>query len=909
MKMRLYWSYAFRSLARGGQRTLLAVFCVAVGVLAIVSLQLVTNGVTSAFSTNVRQLNGGDIAVTLDTPLTASQLSYFDGLRTQGTITSYAADDALGAQIRTSSASLRVKLRAVDPQTFPQAGGLSFTAPAGATLASVLHDESVVVTTRQAQVFNLYVGDAFRFTAVDGRAETARVGGIIASTGMFQGPQMLVAYDAYAALPSAGGQPANFNEVFIDVPGHTDTAAATAESVIRQQYPLAAIQTTKELLAANQSQVQMVSYFLEIVGLLALLIGGVGIVNTIQVTLQRRRLEIAMLKTSGYQRRDLLGLYGMETGLIGLMGGVVGAIAGAGVSFVVNAVLARALQIDLQVTIDARTLLAGVAVGFVTALIFGLLPIAQASAARPIAVLRELPERIGLPTRLASLALSLLVAVLFFAVAASILGNPLVAAAALGGTAVVLGLLGAVLGVAVWAVSKLPVPENLSPRHLLLVLAVLAAGVALMVTQPAFGILVLFVAALGIGIVFLPRPAKAHVRLALRNVGRRKARSVATLLALTIGLFAIGLVLVLGQNIQSTLATYLTTSNVNIAVMAAGPDKAAVEQQLGQIQGLTNESTNLLATQLQPVAINGTPVSEVVQAAVATGKYNANDVLNSLDGAQGFDIAGGHAPSPSSYTIVKGNSDTATGRTLAAGDAGEANALLPLDASRAPLNLKLGDTVTLADPKTHAQESITVVGFYQYTLAFEPIQVDDSVVTTLTHGNPSYLYLGYVDPNSADTDLAHLQAAVPTALTFSVADLFAQITSILNNLVVVLVTIASLAMLAAIIIIANAVALAMLERRRELGILKAVGFTSRSVLGGVLIENAVIGFLGGTVAMALVAVAVQAMGSLLFKATFATPVAVVLGLIPAVIVACGLVAAAVAWTATRVRPLEVLRYE
>src|SRR5258707_2953897 len=424
MKMRLYWSYAFRSLARGGQRTLLAVFCVAVGVLAIVSLQLVTNGVTSAFSTNVRQVNGGHIAVTLDTPLTASQLSYFDGLRTQGTITGYAVDDALGAQIRTSSAALRVEVRAVAPQTFPRAGGVAFAGPAGAALASVLPDEGAVVTPRQAQVFTLQVGDPFRFTAVDGRAETARVGGIIASTGMFQGPQMLVAYDAYAALPSAGGQPANFNEVFVDVPRHTDTAAAAAESVIRQQYPLAAIQTTKELLAANQSQVQMVSYFLEIVGLLALLIGGVGIVNTIQVTLQRRRLEIAMLKTSGYQRRDLFGLYGMETGLIGLAGGVVGAVAGGGVSFVVNAVLARALQIDLQVTIDARAGLAGVAGGVVTALVFGLLPIAQASAARPIAVLRELPERIGLPTRLGSLALSLLVAVLFFAVAASMLGNP-----------------------------------------------------------------------------------------------------------------------------------------------------------------------------------------------------------------------------------------------------------------------------------------------------------------------------------------------------------------------------------------------------------------------------------------------------------------------------------------------------
>src|SRR5260370_28866226 len=179
----------------------------------------------------------------------------------------------------------------------------------------------------------------------------------------------------------------------------------------------------------------MVSYFLEIVGLLALLIGGVGIVNTIQVTLQRRRLEIAMLKTSGYRRRDLFGLYGTETGLIGLAGGVMGAVTGAGVSFLVNAVLARALQIDLQVTIDARTVLAGVALGFVTALIFGLLPIAQASAARPIAVLRELPERIGLPTRLGSLALSLLVAVRFFAGAASLLGKPLVAVAVPGGTA------------------------------------------------------------------------------------------------------------------------------------------------------------------------------------------------------------------------------------------------------------------------------------------------------------------------------------------------------------------------------------------------------------------------------------------------------------------------------------------
>jgi len=59
-RLGLYWSYATRSLGRGGQRTLLAIFCVAVGVLAIVSLQLVGNMVNNGLTSNVREGNGGD---------------------------------------------------------------------------------------------------------------------------------------------------------------------------------------------------------------------------------------------------------------------------------------------------------------------------------------------------------------------------------------------------------------------------------------------------------------------------------------------------------------------------------------------------------------------------------------------------------------------------------------------------------------------------------------------------------------------------------------------------------------------------------------------------------------------------------------------------------------------------------
>jgi putative ABC transport system permease protein len=112
-----------------------------------------------------------------------------------------------------------------------------------------------------------------------------------------------------------------------------------------------------------------------------------------------------------------------------------------------------------------------------------------------------------------------------------------------------------------------------------------------------------------------------------------------------------------------------------------------------------------------------------------------------------------------------------------------------------------------------------------------------------------------------------------------------------------LVAVTSLAPLASILIIANAVALAMLERRRELGILKAVSHTSRPVLGEVLVENGVIGF---TAAL---------LGRLAFNLPLAIPAPTVLLVVAATAAVCMIVAAAVAWGAARVRPVEVLRYE
>ncbi len=124
-----------------------------------------------------------------------------------------------------------------------------------------------------------------------------------------------------------------------------------------------------------------------------------------------------------------------------------------------------------------------------------------------------------------------------------------------------------------------------------------------------------------------------------------------------------------------------------------------------------------------------------------------------------------------------------------------------------------------------------------------------------------------------------------------------------------LVAIALLSVLAGVIIIANAVALAMLERKRELGILKSVGYTSGTVLREILIENGIIGGLGAFIAMLLVATGVSIGGTAFSGASTSVETPVIVGLIVGPVLLAMLTAALVAWRSVRVRPLEVLRYE
>jgi ABC-type antimicrobial peptide transport system permease subunit len=118
----------------------------------------------------------------------------------------------------------------------------------------------------------------------------------------------------------------------------------------------------------------------------------------------------------------------------------------------------------------------------------------------------------------------------------------------------------------------------------------------------------------------------------------------------------------------------------------------------------------------------------------------------------------------------------------------------------------------------------------------------------------------------------------------------------------------SLALVASVILLANAVSLATLERRRQIGVMKALGLQSEAVLGLLLLENGVVGLLGGLIGAGLsvlLIVGTNAIG----EASATLPYTALLGLIGLAVLLTLLATTATAWRATQEPPLNVLRNE
>lgn len=409
----LAFVWARRELRAGLRGFWVFLACLALGVGAIAGVGAVSQAVQEALLRDARALAGGDVVVrTSYQPAASEQVTFMRE-------TSQALSQGLEMRVMAGGADATerrlAELKAVD-RAYPVAG--SFALQNGSDLHSALAERDgrwgAVAEQGLFDLLRLNVGDPI--TIGD---QTYTLRGVIArepdrTTGLASfGPRLLV---AEASVEGTGliipGSLIRYVYRVVLPPG---TNPLDWAETLEQRFPTAGLRITPASRAAPGlgETVGRLTLFLTLVGLTALLIGGIGIANAVQSFMSRKAGTIAMLKCVGAPSRLILLTYGLQTGLLALLGIAVGLVLGTLAPFALAALLESLLPVRLEPAIYPAALALGTAFGVLTTAAFALWPLLKSRRVAPARLFRDLVAPAGgRPTLTETAVIALLLALL-----------------------------------------------------------------------------------------------------------------------------------------------------------------------------------------------------------------------------------------------------------------------------------------------------------------------------------------------------------------------------------------------------------------------------------------------------------------------------------------------------------------
>ncbi len=143
------------------------------------------------------------------------------------------------------------------------------------------------------------------------------------------------------------------------------------------------VRSAEHLIAQMEKQMVMYHLMLGAIGSIALLIGGVGVMNVMLVSVSERRNEIGIRRALGARRGDIQVQFLIESIILSLIGGAFGIACGIAISYVVSYVNAWHFLVSDQ------SIILGVAVSSAVGIFFGFYPAHQAAKLDPITALRS----------------------------------------------------------------------------------------------------------------------------------------------------------------------------------------------------------------------------------------------------------------------------------------------------------------------------------------------------------------------------------------------------------------------------------------------------------------------------------------------------------------------------------------
>ncbi|AKK04201.1 ABC transporter permease [Corynebacterium epidermidicanis] len=539
-------------------------------------------------------------------------------------------------------------------------------------------------------------------------------------------------------------------------------------------------QTTKMI----SQGLSFINYVLWAFAGIALLVGTFIISNTFAMIVAQRNRELALLRAVGASRGQITRSVVFEAIVVGLVGSVLGILAGVGLTQGLMALI-RTQGMPLPsagLGLDTTSVVAPLVVGVLITVLSAWAPARRAGSVHPVQAMRAGDQSSN---------------------------NSLVVRTVFGALALVVGVVAVLVGSLVSSIGGIGARSGvIGFGAFCIVIGLWLAGPA--VAGPLVG---------GLGRV-VGAPFGAVGKLAATNSQRNPRRTAATAFALTLGLMMVSSIGMLGATMEKSMSDMIDDSlSADFVLSSSGGSQLGVPKDVPEV------------------------VSKVEGVDAVTTMYTAPVVMN----GQKMDDTFG----PPAMKVLRGDLSKAVKVTMREGSIElpeDQPGVLIADSTATRFNLKVGDEVTL-NSLAGGEAKAPVKGIYEQNSSLDRAVLSNKSATELADEQAISIFAIYVDSASGPSDdmRKRLEDAVAEHLVVSVKDkneFIGQTTAIVSQMLTILYALLALSVIVAVLGIVNTLALSVIERRQEVGMLRAVGTQRGQIRTMIYIESAVIAFYG-----------------------------------------------------------------
>ena len=789
--------------ARGARgRVTFFILCLAVGVGAVVAVAGFSSSLRATLAREARQLLAADLRVRGQKPVPSA----VDELLAAGPawravrstrITEMVTVAAAPAGSAGAGRSQLVELKAVDGE-FPFYGKLTLSPER--PLSELLADGGVVIAPEALARLGLRIGDPI---AIGGKRFTLR-GTVLGEpdrlgNAFTLGPRLFLSGESLRSTGLVALGSRVTHRLLLKLPEGTpatgvETYAAELRSALGDP-AFYRIETSAEGQPEMRRGVDRTERFLGLVALLSLVVGGVGVAQTVRAWLASRLDSIAVFKALGARPLEILAIYLGQTVLLATAGSLAGVLLGLGLERLVPSLAGSLLPVLPQIEFQPLAALRGLGLGLGIALLFALPPLLAALAVPAARVLRREVEPLP-PSRLVLAATGVLLLAGLTAVAA-VQARSLALGAAFAG------------GLAATA----------------LVLALGARGLILLVHR-------------------LPRLAlPLPLRYGLAALGRPGAPTVASVVALGLGAMVVVGMRTVETGLTTRLRGDLPTNAPTAFLIDIQPDQwAGVRAEIDRAGATSVDSVPLVMARL--AEIDGEPVAAL---AAAREQQREGAAKAAADGDEERGQRGRWALTreqrltfldrlPADNTLLEG--------TLW-GTPGVDELSVEEEYAR-DLGLRIGSKVVFdvqGVPVSLTVTSLRKVHWESFGINFFWV-VEPGVLDRAPQMRIASVRL----PAGGEQRLQDaLAATTPNVTVFAIREVLEKVGAVLERIALGVRFLGGFTLLAGLAILAGAVAAGAAQRGREAALGKALGMTRLQVAALFATESAIVGLLAGTI--------------------------------------------------------------